>query len=85
MTGFINPNQATTTPGKKKAAAFVNVYVLSSKKDEHGEPIKKSVGGIPLYEDNQFHAQLLAHIKADGEVTIESGIHIVDPEVKFEF
>jgi hypothetical protein len=87
MTGFVNPNQASTTAttGKKKAAAFVNVHVLSSKQDENGEPLKKSVGGIPLYADNPFHTQLLEHIKAGGEVSIESSVHVVDPDVKFEF
>lgn len=66
---------------KKKAAAFINVHAVSSTDAEQ----KKSLGGIPLYEDNPFHAALLEHIKKGGELSLETGIHIVSKEVNFNF
>ena len=71
----------TTATSKKKAAAFINVHAVSSADAEK----KKSLGGIPLYDDNPFHTALLEHIKGGGEVTLETGIHIVTGEVNFDF
>ena len=83
MTGFVNPTaQATSQAPKKKAAAFINVNVVSSKDSES----KKSLGkGIPLYADNPFHAALLEHMKAGGEVQLETAVHVVNEEVSFDF
>lgn len=70
-----------TGTAKRKAAAFINVHAVSSKDAES----KKSLGGIPLYDDNPFHAALIQHIAGGGEITLETGIHIVETEVKFNF
>ena len=66
---------------KRKAAAFVNVHVVSSS----DETQKKSLGGLPLYADNPFHAALIKHIADGGELNIETGIHMVTGEVNFDF
>ena len=74
-------NGSTGTNSKRKAAAFINVHAVSSKDSES----KKSLGGIPLYADYPFHAALLEHVKNGGEITLETGIHIVSAEVEFDF
>ena len=69
-------NQNTTssnTSAKRKAAAFVNVNLLSKDGTK-----SKQLGGVPLYEDNAFHAQILEHLKNGGELNIETGVHIVE-------
>ena len=65
----------------RKAAAFVNVHLVSSKNAES----KKSLGGVPLYADNALHAALLKHLESGGEVVLETSMHVVSDEVDFEF
>lgn len=73
--------QTNTSRPQRKAAAFINVHVVSSKDTEQ----KKSLGGIPLYADNPLHKALLEHVQGGGEVSLETGIHIVETESSFEF
>jgi hypothetical protein len=66
---------------KRKADAFVNVTVVSSKDKEQ----KKNLGGIPLYADNAFHALILEQIAKGGKVIFDTDVHVVETEVKFNF
>ena len=74
-------DNSSTNNTKRKATAFINVHAVSSKDSES----KKSLGGIPLYDDNPFHAALLAHVKSGGEIQLETGIHVVSADVNFDF
>tara|TARA_B110000014_G_scaffold142886_1_gene99189 strand:- start:140 stop:382 length:243 start_codon:yes stop_codon:yes gene_type:complete len=79
MATITNSSNATSST-KRKAAAFINVAV--SNKDGSKS---KQVGGLPLYSDNEFHAQLLAHLEAGGAVTLTTDIHVVQSTESFEF
>ena len=82
MANISNDSNGTTgNNAKRKAAAFINIHAVSSKDTES----KKSLGGIPLYADNPFHAALLEHIKAGGSVSLETSVHVVTGEVDFDF
>ena len=74
-----NNTSSTSTNGKKKAAAFLNLAIIGK-----GDT-KKNVGGLALYDDNPFHAQLIAHLKAGGTITTDVTHHIVEAESNFEF
>ena len=72
MASIANNTTSTNTP-KRKAAAFVNVNLLSKDGTK-----SKQLGGVPLYADNAFHAQILEHLKNGGELNIETSAHIVE-------
>ncbi len=73
-------NTSTTTSTKRKAAAFINVAVSNKDRTK-----TKQVGGLPLYADNEFHAQLLAHLKTGGSVKLSTDVHVVETTESFEF
>lgn len=73
MASINQNNTSTNTSAKRKAAAFVNVNLVNKTGDK-----SKQLGGVPLYADNAFHAQILEHLKGGGELNIETGVHIVE-------
>ena len=73
-------NSSTASSTKRKASAFINVAV--SNKDGSKS---KQIGGLPLYADNEFHAQLLAHLAAGGSVNLSTDVHVVETTESFEF
>lgn len=76
-----NSANATTTGTRRKAAAYINVGVLNKDKTQ-----SKGLGGVPLYEDNEFHAHILNHIKEHGEesLSLECIINVVSDASEFE-
>ena len=78
MATIANSSNASST--KRKAAAFINVAVTNKDGTK-----TKQVGGLPLYDDNEFHAQLLAHLKTGGSVKLSTDVHVVETTESFEF
>ena len=74
MATIKDTNTSTTSNAKRKAAAFVNVNLVS----KNDSTKTKQLGGVPLYADNTFHAQILEHLKNGGELNIETSAHIVE-------
>lgn len=73
MASITDTNTSTTSNAKRKASAFVNVNLLSKDGTK-----SKQLGGVPLYSDNTFHAQILEYLKNGGELNIETSAHIVE-------
>lgn len=73
------PAQSQSSDARRKAAAFVNVRVLS--KDGTSS---RQLGGVPLYADNDLHAKIIDIINSDGAINLECDIHVVEPVDNFE-
>ena len=78
----INENNTSTSSSsaKRKAAAFVNVNLVNKTGDK-----SKQLGGVPLYADNDFHIQILEHLKNGGELSIETSVHVIEDTRADEF
>lgn len=73
-----NNTTSTSSDAKRKAAAWINVSIIGK-----GD-VKKNLGGVPLYEDNELHAKILAHVDAGNKVTLECDVNVVESLDNFE-